>query len=80
MIFNAPIAYQVFQVVEEEAIIIVAQIDVEEVYGSTSDGIQQSTQTSSSNVDHEYKKPTEKLNTLLLNTLEITIDAFGTID
>jgi len=70
----------VFQLVEDEAVIIVAQIDVEEVNGSTNDGIQQSTQTGSLNVDHEYKKPTEKLNTLLLITLETTINAFGTID
>jgi hypothetical protein len=33
-----------------------------------------------SNVDHEYQEPTKKLNMFLLNTLEITINAFGTID
>jgi hypothetical protein len=32
------------------------------------------------NVDHEYQKPTEELNTLLLNTLENTFNAFGTTD
>ncbi len=79
-IFNAPIAYQVFQLVEDEVVIIVAQIDVEEVNGSTSDGIRQSTQTGSPNVDHEYKISIEKLNTLLLITLKTTINAFGTID
>jgi hypothetical protein len=35
---------------------------------------------SSPNVDHEYQEPTKKLNTMLLNTLEITINTFGTID
>jgi hypothetical protein len=37
-------------------------------------------QMSSPNVDHEYQKPIEKLNTLVLNTLEIIVNAFGTID
>jgi hypothetical protein len=32
------------------------------------------------NVDHEYQKPTEELNMLFLNTLEATINAFGTIN
>jgi hypothetical protein len=36
-------------------------------------------QTSSPNVDHEYQEPIEELNTLLLNTLEITVNVFGTI-
>jgi hypothetical protein len=36
-------------------------------------------QTSSPNVDHEYQKPTEELNMFLLNTLDITINVFGTI-
>jgi hypothetical protein len=35
--------------------ITVAQIDVEEENGLTSDGTQQSTQTCSPNVDHEYQ-------------------------
>jgi hypothetical protein len=43
-------------------VITIAQIDVEEVSGSTSDGIQKSTQTSSPNVDHNYQKPTKELN------------------
>jgi len=30
-------------------------------------------QMGSLNIDHEYQKPTEKLNTLLLNTLEAII-------
>jgi hypothetical protein len=33
-----------------------------------------------SNVDHEYQEPIKELNTLVLNTLKITINAFGTID
>jgi hypothetical protein len=37
----------VLQLVEKEMVIIVVQIDVEEVNGSTSDGIQQSTQIGS---------------------------------
>jgi len=37
-------------------------------------------QMGSLNIDHEYQKPTEKLNTLLLNTLEAIIIAFGIID
>ncbi len=36
-------------------------------------------QTGSLNVDHEYQEPTKELNNLLLNTLEATINAFGTI-
>jgi hypothetical protein len=36
-IFNSPVAYQVLQLVEE-VVITIAQIDVEEVNGSTSDG------------------------------------------
>ncbi len=67
--------YQVLQLVEEETTIIVVQTDVEEVNGSTSDEIQQSTQMGSPNVDHNYQKPTEEL-----NTLENIINAFGTID
>ncbi len=38
-IFNSPVAYQVFELVEEEVVITIAQINVEEVNGSTSDGI-----------------------------------------
>jgi hypothetical protein len=53
-IFNSLVAYQVLQFVENEVVIIVAQTYVEEINISTSDGIQQSTQTSSLNVDHEY--------------------------
>jgi hypothetical protein len=34
----------------------------------------------SSNVDHDYQEPTEELNTLLLNTPEIVVNAFGIID
>ncbi len=79
-IFNSLVTYQVLQLVEDEAIIIVVQTNVEEVNGSTCDGTQQSMQTSSLNVDHEYQKPIEELNTLLLNTLEIIVHAFGTID
>jgi hypothetical protein len=37
-------------------------------------------QTGSLNVDHEYQKPMEELNMLLLNTVEATINAFGIID
>ncbi len=66
------------QHVEKEAVIILAQIDVEEVNGLTSDGIQQSTQIGSPNVDHEYQEPTEELNTLLLNTPKIIVNEFGT--
>jgi len=39
VIFNSPIAYQVLEHVEE-MVITIAQINVEEVNGSTSDGIQ----------------------------------------
>ncbi len=56
------------QSIEKEVVIIVAQIDVEEVNISTSDGTWQSMQISSLNVDHEYQEPIEELNTLLLNT------------
>jgi hypothetical protein len=34
----------------------------------------------SSNVNNEYQKPTKELNTLLLNTLEIIVNEFGTIN
>ncbi len=34
----------------------------------------------SPNVDHNYQELIEELNTLLLNTLENTINTFGTID
>ncbi len=78
-IFNSPITYNVLQLVEEEVVIII-QINVEEVNISTSDGIQQSMQTSSLNIDHEYQKPTEELNTLLLNTPKAIINAFGIIN
>jgi hypothetical protein len=37
-------------------------------------------ETGSSNVDHEYQEPTEKLNMLLLNTRKNIVNAFGTID
>jgi len=60
--------------------IIIVWTDVEEVNGSTNDGTQQSTQMGSPNVDHNYQEPIEELNTLLFNTLENTINAFGTID
>jgi len=46
----------------------------------TNDGTQQSTQMGSPNVDHGYQEPTEELNTLLLNTLDNIVNAFGTID
>ncbi len=52
-IFNSPIAYQVLQLVEEEVVVIVAQMDVEEVIESTSDGIQQFTQMGSPNENQE---------------------------
>ncbi len=42
-IFNSPITYQIFQLVEEEAVITVVQMNVEEVNESTSHGTQQST-------------------------------------
>jgi hypothetical protein len=58
-IFNSLVAYKVLQLVENEAIIIVAQINVEEINILTSDGIQQSTQIGSLNVDHDYQKPIE---------------------
>jgi hypothetical protein len=77
---NSLVAYQVLQLVKEKGVITIAQTDVEEVNGSTSDGTQQFTQTCSLNVDHDYQKPTKKLNTLLLNTLHNTINAFGIID
>jgi microcompartment protein CcmL/EutN len=70
----------VLQLVKKEMVIIVVQIDVEEVNGSTSDGIQQSTQIGSPNVDHEYQEPTEQLNLLLLNTPEIIVNTFGIIN
>jgi hypothetical protein len=70
----------VLQHVEKEAVIILAQIDVEEVNGLTSDGTRQSTQIGSPNVDHEYQKPIEELNILLLNTLEIIVNTSGIID
>ncbi len=79
-ILNSLVAYQVLQLVKEKGVITIAQTDVEEVNGSTSDGTQQFTQTCSLNVDHDYQKPTKKLNTLLLNTLHNTINAFGIID
>jgi hypothetical protein len=60
--------------------IIVVQTNVEEENGLTSDGTWQSTQIGSPNVDHEYQEPTKEFNKLLLNTLEITINAFGTIN
>jgi hypothetical protein len=47
-------------------VILVAQTNVEEINASTSDGTWQSMQISSPNVDHEYQKPIEELNTLLL--------------
>jgi hypothetical protein len=34
----------------------------------------------SPNVDHQNQEPTEELNKLLLNTLNILVNAFGTID
>jgi hypothetical protein len=37
-------------------------------------------ETCSSNVDHEYQKPIEELNMLLLNTQKKIVNAFGTID
>jgi hypothetical protein len=40
-IFNSLSTYQVLQLVEKEVVIIIAQIDVEEVNGSTSDGTRQ---------------------------------------
>jgi hypothetical protein len=68
-IFNSIITYQVFQLVEKEVVITIVQINVEEVNGLTSDGVQQTTQMNLSNVDHEYQKPTRELNMLLFNTL-----------
>jgi hypothetical protein len=70
----------VLQPIEEEVIIIVVQTNVEEVNKLISDGIQQSMQTSSPNVDHEYQKPIEELNTLLLNMPKNIVNAFGTIN
>ncbi len=61
-------------------VVHVAQTEVEEVNGSTSDGTQQSTQMGSPNVDHNREEPIEELNMLLLNTLENIINAFGTIN
>ncbi len=61
-------------------VITIVQIDVEEVNGLTSDGTQQSTQTGSSNVDHEYQELTKELNMLLLNTPKIIVNAFGIIN
>jgi len=78
-IFNSLATYKVFLPIEKDLVIIV-QVDIEEVNGLTSDGIQQSSQTCSLNVDHEYQKPIKELNMLLLNTPKITINAFGTID
>ncbi len=40
---NSLVAYQVLQFVKKEAAITIAQTNVEEVNGSTSDGTQQST-------------------------------------
>ncbi len=40
IIFNSPTTYQVLEPIEKEAIIIVAQIDVEEVNKLTNDGTQ----------------------------------------
>ncbi len=40
---NSLVAYQVLQLVKKEAVITIAQINVEEVNGSISDGTQQST-------------------------------------
>ncbi len=77
-IFNS--AYKVFQLVENDVVIIIVQVDVEEVNGLTSDGTWQSMQTNSLNVDHEYQEPIKALNMLLLNTPKIIINAFGTID
>jgi hypothetical protein len=37
---NSLVAYQVLQLVKDETLITIAQINVEEVNGSTSDGIQ----------------------------------------
>ncbi len=68
------------QRVEQEAVIIVVETDVEEVNILTSDGTQQSTQTSSPIIDHEYQKPIEELNALLLNTPKNIVNAFGIIE
>jgi hypothetical protein len=42
--------------------------------------MEQSTQIGSPNVDNEYQEPTKEFNKLLLNTLKITINAFGIIN
>ncbi len=68
------------QPIKEEVIFIVVQIDVEEINGSTSDGIWLFTQMGWLNVDHEYQEPTKELNTLLLNTSKNIVNAFGTIN
>ncbi len=77
-IFNS--TYKVFQLVENDVVIMVVQADVEEVNELISDGTWQSMQTNSLNVDHEYQEPIKALNMLLLNTPKIIINAFGTID
>jgi hypothetical protein len=41
--FNSPIAYQILQPTKEEVMVTMAQMNVEEVNESTSDGTQQST-------------------------------------
>jgi hypothetical protein len=61
-------------------VIFLAQTEVEEVNGSTSDGTQQPTQMGSPNVDHNHEEPIEELYMLLLNTPKNTINAFGTIN
>jgi hypothetical protein len=78
--FNSPIAYQVLQPAKEEAMVTMAQMNVEEVNESTSDGTQQSTQMGSLNIDHENQESTKELNMLLLNTPKIIVNSFGTID
>ncbi len=69
---------QVLELVEKEVEIIIFQTNVEEVSRSTNDETQQSTQTSSPNI--EYGDPIEEINTLQLNTLKTTVNVFITID
>jgi hypothetical protein len=58
--------------------ITITQIDVNEANGSSSERTQQSTWTSSPNVEHE--EPTKEINMLPLNTFEAIINVFGTFD